>query len=376
MAARRVAATTCRVSTDLPAPLRADLEAELPARVLADLQTGDRGLSSREAARRLIAAGPNELESRAARTWPRDLAVQFTHPLALLPFAAALLALAGGIAVLGWAILAVIVLNAALAFAQEQQAVRAVEALRAYLPPHATVIRDGLEQDIDARELVPGDVMLIREGGRVSADVRVLSGRVEIDLSALTGESVPVICTDKTGTLTQNRMHAVESWGDESELAVVMLACNDSTESHGDPTEVALREWAVAASPPRRRLATFAFDPRRRLTSTVDEFADVTWIDVKGAPDALLERCAVADRARVTAEADRAGIPETPPAPARRCRTRGCARPRCPSRASSPARSAPRSPHASSTGRARQSGGHRTGCCCGGSRSSSCSRPR
>ena len=53
---------------------------------------------------------------------------------------------------------------------------RAVEALKAYLPPHATVVRDGLEQDIDARELVPGDVMLIREGDRVSADGRVLVG--------------------------------------------------------------------------------------------------------------------------------------------------------------------------------------------------------
>ncbi len=64
---------------------------------------------------------------------------------------------------LGWAIVAVIVLNAALAFVQEQQAVRAVEALKAYLPPHATVIRDGCEQEIDARELVPGDVPVARE---------------------------------------------------------------------------------------------------------------------------------------------------------------------------------------------------------------------
>lgn len=134
MAGHRMGATTRRVSTDLPAPTLDDLEAELPEHVLADLHSGVRGLSSREAARRLIGAGPNELESRAARTWPRDLAAQFTHPLALLLFAAALLAFAGGIAVLGWAIVAVIVLNAALAFAQEQQAVRAVEALRAY--PH------------------------------------------------------------------------------------------------------------------------------------------------------------------------------------------------------------------------------------------------
>src|SRR5699024_5868654 len=106
--------------------------------------------------------------------------------------AAAVLAFAGGIVVLGWAILAVIVLNAGLAFAQEQQAVHAVEALRAYLPPHATVVRDGQEQEIDARDLVPGDLMVVREGERISADARVLSGRVDIDLSALTGESVPV----------------------------------------------------------------------------------------------------------------------------------------------------------------------------------------
>ncbi len=440
---------------DTPSPTLAVLEADSPERVLADLHTADGGLSSREAARRLIATGPNELESRSARTWPRDLAAQFTHPLALLLAAAAVLAFAGGIAVLGWAIVAVILLNAALAFVQEQQAVRAVEALKAYLPPHATVVRDGGELQIEARELVPGDVMVIREGERISADARVLRGRVELDLSTLTGESVPVarnvtppepgtpaleasdfvfsgatctsgearvavfatgmqtqlgrvaalssgietapsplqlevkrvawliagiavaaglafvplgtlvaglpvgdavvfaigllvanvpegllptitlalavgvrrlardgalvkrlsavetlgsttvICTDKTGTLTQNRMHAVESWGDGADLATVMLACNDATADRGDPTEVALREWASAATAPLERLATFAFDPRRRLMTTVDVFAGGIWIDVKGAPDALLDCCPAADRAAIAAEADR-----------------------------------------------------------------------
>jgi len=106
------------------------LEAVPPERVLAELHSGAGGLSSREAARRLLVVGPNELESRTRRTWPSDLAAQFTHPLALLLMAAAILAFAGGIIVLGWAIVAVIVLNAGLAFAQEQQAVRAVEALR------------------------------------------------------------------------------------------------------------------------------------------------------------------------------------------------------------------------------------------------------
>ncbi len=77
------------MTPDASAPTLATLEADSPERVLADLHTGDAGLSSREAERRLIASGPNELESRSARTWPRDLAAQFTHPLALLLAAAA-----------------------------------------------------------------------------------------------------------------------------------------------------------------------------------------------------------------------------------------------------------------------------------------------
>src|SRR5690242_1813787 len=81
--------------------------------LLRSLHADPGGLSSREAARRLIAHGPNELTRREGRRWPRQLARQFTHPLALLLLAAAGLAFAGALAVLGWAILAVILLNAA-----------------------------------------------------------------------------------------------------------------------------------------------------------------------------------------------------------------------------------------------------------------------
>ena len=74
-------------------------------------------------------------------------------------------------------------------------------------------------------------------------------------------------------------------------LATVIGACNDASGEHGDPTEVALLDAAGAAPRPDRRLATFAFDPRRKLMSTVDAFAGELWLDVKGAPDELLERC-------------------------------------------------------------------------------------
>lgn len=140
-----------------------------------------------------MVAGPNELERRGGLLWPRELASQFIHPLALLLWVAAALAEATGTPTLAAAIVGVIVVNALFAFTQERHAEKAVEALAAYLPEQARVIRDGEPHLIPARELVPGDVMVLAEGDRVSADARVLSGAVEVDISTLTGESLPVL---------------------------------------------------------------------------------------------------------------------------------------------------------------------------------------
>jgi calcium-translocating P-type ATPase len=157
-----------------------------------DLRSSADGLSAREAARRLEVYGPNELARRGGRRWPGELARQFTHPLALLLMLAAVLAWVSGTPRLGVAIAAVILLNAGFAFAQEMQAERAVEALAAFLPERARVLRDGDRCEIEARLLVPGDVLLIEEGERICADARLITGTVEVDASTLTGESVPV----------------------------------------------------------------------------------------------------------------------------------------------------------------------------------------
>ena len=125
--------------------------------------------------------------------WPRELARQLTHPLALLLWLAAGLSLAVGNRTVAVAVLLVIVLNAAFAFVQELQAERAVEALAGYMPPQARALRDRASAMIDADQLVPGDIVLLEEGDRVAADMRLLSGAVEVDLSTLTGESVPVL---------------------------------------------------------------------------------------------------------------------------------------------------------------------------------------
>ena len=153
------------------------------------------GLTAREAERRLLTHGRNEIVRRGGRGWPRELVAQLTHPLALLLWVAAALAVVAGIIALALAIVGVVAVNAIFALWQERQAERAVEALQEYLPPQATAIRDGHRLVLAAAEIVPGDVVLIAEGDRICADARLLDGALEVDLSPLTGESQPVVRT-------------------------------------------------------------------------------------------------------------------------------------------------------------------------------------
>lgn len=161
--------------------------------VLDRLDCDASGLSSAEAARRLAVEGPNTLATRSSGGLVGTVARQLLHPLALLLWCAAGLALTTQGPALGVAILAVIALNAVFAVVQERHAEHAVAALTAYLPRHATVVRDGRHVVVEAAAVVPGDVLLVEEGAAVSADARILVGAVEVDLSTVTGESAPVL---------------------------------------------------------------------------------------------------------------------------------------------------------------------------------------
>jgi calcium-translocating P-type ATPase len=175
-----------------PPPPRAPDPLEPEARLFGDLRSRPQGLSSREAERRLVQYGANELVRRGGPGRWREVAVQLSHPLALLLWAAAVLAWLAGTAILAGAIVAVVLLNAAFALLQERQAERAVEALAAYLPDEIAVLRDGRRRRLEARLVVPGDVVLLEEGDRVPVDARLIEGWLQLDTSALTGESVPV----------------------------------------------------------------------------------------------------------------------------------------------------------------------------------------
>ena len=248
------------VAKDAHADARED-----PAQLFRELRSSPRGLTTREASRRLTAYGPNELERRAGATWPRQVLAQLVHPLALLLWVAAALAFAAGTPILGEAIVAVILLNAVFAFAQERQAERAIEALRSYLPPQASVVRDGRAQEVEASELVPGDVLLLSEGDRVSADARLLEGALEVDLSTLTGESQPVYRSaefvDETGPVLDARdvvFSGSSCVGGEAKALIVatgmqtelgrIAALTERVETEQSPLELQVRRvaWLIA----------------------------------------------------------------------------------------------------------------------------------
>lgn len=153
----------------------------------------DGGLTSAEVRRLLASVGPNA--SPVARTsgWLRKLVAQLTHLLALLLWGAAGLALLSGTPALALAIVVIIVLNGAFAFAQEYRADRSAERLRDLVPARARAVRDGRVTLIAADELVPGDLVVLQAGDRVGADLdMVRGGDLLVDESLVTGESAAV----------------------------------------------------------------------------------------------------------------------------------------------------------------------------------------
>jgi Ca2+-transporting ATPase len=162
--------------------------------VAADLATDlERGLTSVEAAARLVRYGPNRPRPARRPRYVRLALGQLLDPLVGLLLVATAVSVAIGDTVEGAAIGAIVVLNGLLGFWQEAGAERAIRALSQAFTQTALVVRGGAERTVAAEDVVPGDVLLLGEGDRVAADVRVTGARaLEADESALTGESLPV----------------------------------------------------------------------------------------------------------------------------------------------------------------------------------------
>jgi H+-transporting ATPase len=163
-----------------------------PEEVFKDLDSSAQGLSGAEAAERLDKYGPNALEEHRVSPLMKFLGY-FWGPIPWMIEVAAVLSLA----VRHWAdffiILALLIFNAVVGFWQEYQAGNAVDALKSKLALKGRVLRDGEWRSVEARDLVPGDVIRLRMGDIIPADCRLIDGDyLSVDQSALTGESLPV----------------------------------------------------------------------------------------------------------------------------------------------------------------------------------------
>ncbi|MCB1521806.1 MAG: HAD-IC family P-type ATPase [Hyphomicrobiaceae bacterium] len=164
-----------------------------PSDVLAELASAETGLSAREASLRLERYGPNALPEGSRPTLLQRIARQLNNLLIYVLLGAAAITLVLGEYIDMTVILMVVVINAIFGVVQEGKAEDALAAIRAMIGPVASVFRDGRRISIAAADIVPGDIVILEAGDRVTADVRLLSARgLRIDEAALTGESVPV----------------------------------------------------------------------------------------------------------------------------------------------------------------------------------------
>src|SRR5512138_487011 len=158
-----------------------------------ELESYPDGLSHTGAGRRILEFGLNELQAAHRVSAWEILLEQFKNVLILILLGATLISLFLGHGVESIVIAVIVLFAVVLGFVQEYRAERAIEALKQMAAPTATVLREGQEVKIPAKDLVPGDVVILHMGDRVPADARLLEAvNLQIEEAALTGESVPV----------------------------------------------------------------------------------------------------------------------------------------------------------------------------------------
>jgi magnesium-transporting ATPase (P-type) len=220
------------------------------------------GLRPDEIARRLAQYGPNSLPvSRRRGPWLR-FALQFHNPLIYVLLGAGAVTFALQDYVDAGVIAGVVFINALIGFIQEGKAEKALDAVRAMLASRATVLRGGERHEIDATQLVPGDIVLLESGARVPADLRLLQVKnLRVNEAALTGESVPA------EKLT-DAVHADASIGDRT-----CMAYSGTVVSFGQAHGLVV---ATGASSEIGRISTLVSDVQTLvtpLTRRLDQFA-------------------------------------------------------------------------------------------------------
>ncbi len=205
------------------------------------------GLSAAEAARRAAEFGANRLTPMKTQGPLVRFLLQFYQPLVLILLAATAVTAAVGEWVDAAVILAVVLVNALIGFAQEAKALKAIDALARAMTATALVVRGGERRSVPAAELVPGDIVQLQSGDKVPADVRLFACReLRVDESALTGESLPVEKTEapleEAAVLADRRNMAYSS------TLVIHGAAKGLVVATGDRSEIGRINRMIAAA--------------------------------------------------------------------------------------------------------------------------------
>lgn len=264
--------------------------------VLSASGAAEHGLSQAEVAVRLREHGPNRLPHRPPPAWWEIALRQFRSPLIYILVIAAAASLAIDEVIDAAFILAVLALNAVIGGFQEWRAERSSHALQQLLRIRAAVVRDGEVQEIDAEEVVRGDVVWLESGNRVPADIRLLAAQgLEVDESLLSGESLPVGKEPSWEGRRTRRWATAATWPTPARSSRAAAA---TWTWRGDPTDVAL--LSLAAKLDRQREATLElhpqvnqipFEPERCYAASFHRDGDGVRSFVKGAPERVLGMC-------------------------------------------------------------------------------------
>lgn len=231
--------------------------------ILKKFQTkDDYGLELSEIDQRKIKFGLNKLTQKKGQGPFVRFLLQFNQALVYILLAAVIIKLFLGAYIDAGVIFGVVLLNSVIGFMQEGKALNALNALAQALNTETTVLRGGEKQIVDAKELVPGDIVLLSSGDKVPADLRLLQSRsLQIDESALTGESLPV--EKKTGVLDKKTILAERTNMAYSSTLVTYGTCVGVVIGTGDNTEIGrisvlISSAEVLATPLTRKIAKFS----------------------------------------------------------------------------------------------------------------------
>ena len=232
-------------------------------RLFHSLQATEDGLSSAEARQRLRRFGKNQIEFHRARSPWLMLFEEFTALFPLLLLAAALLSFFAdylspdaGYALIGAALLVVVVLNAVVSFVQNYKVEQLMLSFLDYIPKEVALLRDGEKVLLDAKEVVPGDILYIQEGDKISADGVIISAaRLLVDESVLTGESEPVskavlgdeveeVCLARSGaTVLRGNAHVLVARTGRATSLGSISALSQSVQSGLTPMQLELQNF-------------------------------------------------------------------------------------------------------------------------------------